>query len=715
MKHALTTLAGIMHSCADWHRGRVGMALTILAALAWVGPAIAPLAHGAPQAAPSEDELDLMPLDEVRSGMTGYGLTVFQGTEIEPFSVEVLSVAHAYGPQRSVIWIHSEDPRMLESGPVQGMSGSPIYLWDEGEAGEPGDGQGRLIGAFAFGFTMAKGAIVGVQPVEYMLEVGDRAHKETAEARDLEAGAGEPGDTESARRTLGTLARMAQRSGPQNPVRVPRLDAFRALLEPAKLERESGGEGEPGRTVRAARAPSAADSLPPAPAGKDEQGEVVPMLLPMSVGSSDLARLTRPLLEPMGISPVSGGGGTSIAAGAPPHGIDRDAVEFAPGSVMSVPLAFGDLDLAAAGTVTEVLADGSVLGLGHAMFGEGPTALPMATGHVHFIVPRLNISFKLSGSLDIKGSLVRDEQAGVVGRGDTDAFVTSPVEVNVEMPGHEARTYSYQVVDHHQLTPTLAAIVTLRSIEAKHMPPRETTLNLRGQMRFRGGHTVELDTMMPGDEVFGALSELLPPLALAMQNPHEGLKLDSMDVTAEIAPGRRTAEIVDARLDRTRVAPGERVGVTVWVQPYKEAPRRLRAELEIPAHVPEGDYPLMISDARTYLSQLMAMRPHLFTTRDIDDLMQMIQRILSVRRDAVHLTMHMPEEGIAVGRQELSQLPSSRRAMIFTPSSTLAQPYMEMLEQTIETDLGISGQAAFTVHVREQHTESQPAGRRRGR
>jgi len=47
----------------------------------------------------------ILGIRDVRIGMTGYGLTVFHGTKIEPFAVEVVSVMHDFGPKQGVIWI----------------------------------------------------------------------------------------------------------------------------------------------------------------------------------------------------------------------------------------------------------------------------------------------------------------------------------------------------------------------------------------------------------------------------------------------------------------------------------------------------------------------------------------------------------------------------------------------------------------------------------
>ena len=105
---------------------------------------------------------EILPLDGVKIGMKGYGLTVFEGAKIEPFTVEVVSVMRDFAPQRGVVWVRCPEPRMQKTGPVAGMSGSPIYLWADGEKQEPGQG-GKLIGAFAFGHRATKDCYVGVR------------------------------------------------------------------------------------------------------------------------------------------------------------------------------------------------------------------------------------------------------------------------------------------------------------------------------------------------------------------------------------------------------------------------------------------------------------------------------------------------------------------------------------------------------------------------
>ena len=54
-------------------------------------------------------------------------------------------------------------------GPVEGMSGSPIFLYAADDTQHKGPA--KMIGAFAYGWEWEKDPIAGVQPIEYMLKI----------------------------------------------------------------------------------------------------------------------------------------------------------------------------------------------------------------------------------------------------------------------------------------------------------------------------------------------------------------------------------------------------------------------------------------------------------------------------------------------------------------------------------------------------------------
>jgi hypothetical protein len=101
----------------------------------------------------------IFPLKDIRPGQHGVGRTVFSGTRVEEFQVEILGVLENVGPRESVILARLQGGPLAETGVMQGMSGSPVYI------------DGKLAGAVALGFPLAKEPICGIRPIEEMLRV----------------------------------------------------------------------------------------------------------------------------------------------------------------------------------------------------------------------------------------------------------------------------------------------------------------------------------------------------------------------------------------------------------------------------------------------------------------------------------------------------------------------------------------------------------------
>ena len=110
-------------------------------------------------AAAMHGQTAFFPLKDVRPGMRGVGKTVFSGSRIDEFQVEVLGVLENIGPKQNLILARISGGPLAETGVLQGMSGSPVYL------------DGRLAGAVALAFPFSKEAITGIRPIEEMVRV----------------------------------------------------------------------------------------------------------------------------------------------------------------------------------------------------------------------------------------------------------------------------------------------------------------------------------------------------------------------------------------------------------------------------------------------------------------------------------------------------------------------------------------------------------------
>ncbi|MBN1825644.1 MAG: hypothetical protein JW958_05195 [Candidatus Eisenbacteria bacterium] len=147
------------------------------------GPkALAPIALALCLAAPALglQPPDTIPVDGIRRGQTGFGLTVLEGTRIDTFRVEVLDVMRGAGGSGDIILVLVSGLGLEEGGVAQGMSGSPVFLG------------GRLAGAVAYSYPYSTKPIAGVTPIGEMWEVLERDLLEEKEAASS-AGGSPPG------------------------------------------------------------------------------------------------------------------------------------------------------------------------------------------------------------------------------------------------------------------------------------------------------------------------------------------------------------------------------------------------------------------------------------------------------------------------------------------------------------------------------------------
>ena len=110
----------------------------------------------------AEDSFSILPVSQIKAGMKGKGKSVFMGSKIEEFDVEILGVLHNFQPKRNLILAKLKNSILDEAGVIQGMSGSPVYV------------DGKLIGAVAYSYgTFTKEAIAGITPIAEMLAISE--------------------------------------------------------------------------------------------------------------------------------------------------------------------------------------------------------------------------------------------------------------------------------------------------------------------------------------------------------------------------------------------------------------------------------------------------------------------------------------------------------------------------------------------------------------
>ena len=466
----------------------------------------------------------IMPLGDVKPGMVGEALTVFQGTKPEPFKVRVVSVMHNFLPKQDIILIRAEDPRVEFSGIVAGMSGSPVYI------------DGKLVGAVSYAWSFAKEPLGGVTPIESMLAERRRPRRVGHEV----------------------FAQNGQQAGQdssgvagQDPLRVPA--ALSSAMQPTHA-----GFTTPDALSRGLGLPP----IGPAPANGEPR--LIRASVPLTV-SGFSPRTVGELAEemrPTGLVPLQAGGGGHLGPPAAGH--------VSPGSAIGVELVRGDMSTVATGTVTYV--NGSdVLAFGHPLFGIGEVYLPMVDAEIHAFLPSLSQSFKMSSPLNEVGTLVQDRPACIIG--DLDARSTMiPIDVRVSGPGVEPRLFHAEVARNRRLTPMFASMVVGNAIADAEPDVTDMIVTVTSKVGVKGFAPLELrDQIFSPEGVSShalASSRGLRAMGDLLFNPFEPVVLDRMDVDVRVEYRRDVAEIVGVAMPTQEVHAGDTVDLRVTMRPY---------------------------------------------------------------------------------------------------------------------------------------------------
>lgn len=597
-----------------------------------------------------------MRVSEVKEGMKGYGLSVFAGTAIERFDVEVISVLHNFNPQYDVVLIRCQGQNLEHTGAIAGMSGSPIYLSDE-------QGRSRLIGAFAYGWSLMKDPIAGVQPIEYMLEVGATLRPEPAATQQ---------------------ASQSSNARPASGTKLARFDPFRSTL---KLS--SAAERRDGRT---------ANQL----LGSGDVPQLRPLSTPlMTAGlSPKLIEQFQPVLKQYGLVALQAGG---IGGGAgPTTGPD---VKLEPGSVMGAPLLTGDVEMTAIGTCTEVLGD-RIFGFGHPFNNEGPITLPMGSGKINGIIASLSQSFKIGALTQFKGTLIADQAVGVAGRlGQVPPTV--PIEIHVIYEdGSLDATYHFNAVSHPRLTPALTALAVQSALNGRRDLPQYHTVKYDLAMQFANDRSVNLKDVVVNQADSMLLIQLANVVDFAGDNPFERVPMKSVKGTIRVTSEAHEADVLSVNLAKTKYRPGDTLKAFVRYRPFRQGESVMPIELNLPRDLKDGQYALTVSDRDTYLQQEMMARPFLFDAQSTDDIFAVVKQVASIRSDALYIRLMRQSDGISIGRTALPKLPGSRRQILIDSGRSDISEFVSAVTKIMPTEVVMTGSADFQIEIdAEDHVE----------
>ncbi|HVL66576.1 MAG TPA: SpoIVB peptidase S55 domain-containing protein [Vicinamibacterales bacterium] len=591
----------------------------------------------------------IMPVDEIRPGMTGIGRTVFEGAELSDFKVHIIGVLrNVQGPKRDLILARLEGGPLAETGVAQGMSGSPVYI------------DGRLIGAVGYSIGLfPKEAIAGITPIEEMKDATAMPSRR----------AGDAGMRIELPVTAETLAAALR----QSYARLAPFATTAAVVE--------------SRGLPAAEGAQLATMLRPI---------ATPLL--MSGFEPATVELLSAAFRDAGFAPVVGAAGGGRASARELAALNGPLRE---GDAVGVSLVSGDVEMGATGTITHIDGD-RVYAFGHPFFGLGPTQLPMRRAFVYSMLPSLMTSFKISTLGDVIGTVKQDRAtavAGVLGP----APETVPMRVTLRSTRADVtttRTFNFEIATDQTFTPLLAYVTLFNALASHERQFGSATFVLKGRAKVAGHADVTFEDVFAGEApTLAAATSIGGPLTMLLGNDREPVKLDGLEFTIDASEAPLAATIERVWIDELRPRAGRTLPVKVLTRSYRGDETISTVPVEIPANV-SGTVSILVSDGR----QLNAIEQReMRRTVQPQSVEQMIRVLNQTRRNnRIYVRLLTGAPGAVVNGEVLAALPPSvlsvlegdRNGGSFSPIRSAA-----VGEYEIPMNVAVSGSRTLTIDV----------------
>ncbi len=470
--------------------------------------------------------MPIMPLSAIKPGMTGEWRSVVSGTRIDSFPMEVVGIAQNFiGPQQPVIICKALDATNKLTGPVAGMSGSPVFI------------NGKLIGAYAYGFLWPKDqALIGVTPIESMLEV-ETNYPPTASDK-----------TETG---VGGLTQAGTDAAPQW------------------------------------LAPPASD-VPDLPTPATLESAMQPLPTPLFVSgiSEWVLQKFSSRLSALGLDVMQA-----------PSGYTSDVNnDLQPGSPLAGVLMSGDFDFAGTGTVTWRHGN-RILAFGHPFLQSGPSEMPMASAQILTVVQSVQRSFKLSNTGPIIGTIYQDRLTAIAGEIGRKPNLTR-FAVQVDAPGDKKRFFHGELFQNQMLSPILSAISLEEALYATMESEEQQTIYLDTTLQIPGHKPVKLADAASGEDAgFGLVIRELGMYETLLNNPCQFPNVKSLTFHVRLVNGWKSARLNSLNLDRDEARPGTTLHAVIGLRNYRGEPSSILVSVPIPADLRASEVQLFVGDA----------------------------------------------------------------------------------------------------------------------
>jgi hypothetical protein len=479
-----------------------------------------------------------MPVSEISPGMKGIGKTVFHGTQIETFQVDIIDIVKGEGGVAHFILANLSGDKIKESGGIsEGMSGSPVYIDD------------RLIGAVSYAWEMSQHNLCLVTPIQEMLEIFNLPYNNSY-------------TTSLEHNTNNSVCFTREKTNKINVKNFVKNNNF-----PELADRE----------------------------------EIIfyPVVSPIIINGikgRTLQRLSSSLKK-FNLMPVQGivfNENSDLnfqeVGESPSNKIDA-------GSAIGIQLTRGDVNITSIGTVTYREGD-KILALGHPFLKKGEVSFFLSAVYIYHSLPNMVMPFKLGAPLNLVGKIIQDREAGISAILNSYPQVI-PLKIQVtDVSSGLSYPMGIQMINDYDLLEPLVSNITVQAIDnaLNRIGAGTAQIDIEIKGKKEGQELFRKNMYYSSDDIaIQAITEIPEIIDLIANNYFEIVDLTAININIKIDNNKKIGRIQEVVLEDSSIKPGDHLKAKIKIRPFRGELIEKMLTIQIPSDTPPGEVLLIVN------------------------------------------------------------------------------------------------------------------------
>lgn len=479
-----------------------------------------------------------MPVSEIKPGMKGIGKTVFHGTQIETFQVDIIDIVKGEGSINHFILANLSGDKIEKGGGISaGMSGSPVYI------------DGRLVGAVSYTWEMSEHNLCLVTPIQEMLEILNLPYNNshtTSQEYKINNFLCFTGENTSKIIVKNT---MENNSFPELAGREEII--FCPVVSPIIIN------GMKGRTLERLKSSLKKINL-------------------ISIQGIELNKNSNINFQEVG---------------------ERPSNKIEAGSAIGIQLTRGDVNITSIGTVT-YREGNKILALGHPFLKKGKVSFLLSTVYVYHSFPNIVMPFKLGSPLNLVGKIVQDREAGILAILNSYPPVI-PLKIQItEVNSELSYQMGVQMINDYDLLEPLVSNITVQAIDnaLDRIGAGTAQVDIEIKEKKEGQELFRKNMYCSSDDIaVQAISEIPEIIDLIVNNYFEIVDLTAINIDIKIDDKKKIGRVEEIVLENSSIKPGDYLKAKIKIRPFRGELIEKTITIQIPSDTPPGEALLMVN------------------------------------------------------------------------------------------------------------------------